>query len=446
MSDLPEHQTFPHSEESEKAFLCSLILYPELIDRCDTLSLALFFIPAHQTVFRMLIELRQADQPIDFVICKNWLKKNELLEEIGGAEYLNDLWQVVLTGANWEHYLNILKDKHLRRKTIQASQSLIQRMYDPSYGTQETLREITEVALTQIVTEIRPKVKLWPDVIDSAMLLLEKTSNNGLEGVLFDVKGIDDEIRGCRRGEYVIICAEVSVGKTALAMQGALNTAIGGGSVAMFSFEMSAVRMALRMFCQLGKIRMGLMRTRLFDAVERNRLLQVADVLRKLHIHMEDAFSMNINGLVSRCRQIHAKEPLELVVVDYLQLVTPGTAKRTDNREREVADISRKLKNMAGELDVTVIALSQLNEFGKMRESRSISQDADIILKIEPEGDSEHFRNVIIDKNRDGARGKKFPVTFEGQYVTFTDAPVDRPPNRELTPAKNGHKKHWNSD
>lgn len=436
---MTEPVTAPFSEDSEKAFLSSLIQYVEVIERCNTLTTAIFFVPAHQILFRMLVGLREEEQPIEFVICKAWLKKHELLDEVGGPEYLNDLWTFVPTGSNWEYYLNILKEHHVRRRTIQGCQSLMQRMYDQEYAAVESIRENVEHTLTEIVTEIRPKTKEWSDVVTLALEYLEKPINAGLQGVQFNIQSIDLELSGIRRGEYAVICAEVSVGKTAIAMQAALNSALCGNTVAIFSFEMSAIRMALRMFSQLGKVRMHTMRNKLFSDREHSSLLKTAKVLKTLPIKMEDAFNQNINGLVSRCRQIHAKEPLELVVVDYLQLVTP-CVKKNDNREREVADISRKLKNLAGELDIVVIALSQLNEFGKMRESRSISQDADIIIRLSPEeGDDENARNVTIDKNRDGPRGKTFPVTFEGQYVTFTDAPVESETNGK----KNGSRHHF---
>lgn len=413
----------PFSIDAEKAFLSSLFLRAGLVEQCESLNPQIFYIPAHRIIFQMLIDLWNSNSPQDFVTCKMWLRDHKQLEEVGGVEGLNEIWSFIPTSEAWAHYLGILKDNHIRRQTISSCHQLAQTMYDPAIDSNSSIQSVAESALSQLVVNLRKMAKEFPEIVTDTMSHICNDEPD-MSGVRFDIATLDTSLSGVKPGEYLVICAEVSAGKTALAIQAALTSAYANKRVAIFSFEMPAIQLVTRMISQRALIRMQSIRSKRFSQEELTRLRNLKEPLSKLPMHLDDSFDTSINGLVNRCRQIHAKNKLDLVVVDYIQLVTPGVEKRDLNREREVADISRKLKKLSGELDLSVIALSQLNETGKMRESRSISQDADIILRIEiPDPKKDTFREILIDKQRNGPRGQRVPVQFFGQYVTFEDCP-----------------------
>jgi replicative DNA helicase len=180
------------------------------------------------------------------------------------------------------------------------------------------------------------------------------------------------------------------------------------------------------MIANSGEISMRSLRTGQLTPQEHKRFGPTVEGLAKLPIFMEDSYAFSITRLISRCRQLKTKHELALVVVDYLQLVEGSNKRRNDNRQLEVADVSRSLTLMAKELGVAVLALSQLNDNGLLRESRAIGQDADIVLRIStPDSDDAFRRTIVIEKNRDGQRWKRIPVEFHGQYMCFSDAPLD---------------------
>jgi replicative DNA helicase len=426
MSEFPI--SLPHSVDAEKGLLSSMIQSIDVCSEClSQLPESIFFYPAHQHLFGTFSSLFSKNQPLDFLLIKKELSDSKLLEEVGGAEYVNEIWDFVPTAANWKHYAAIVKDNYVRRVTIQECMALTEAMYDPEVEAQGEVSSRVEKTLTKLALDIPRQDRSFKDQILDALYLLEqrRISGDTFSGALFGIKSLDQAICGVRPGDLCIVAAETSGGKTALALSAIKYTAaIKKRPVAVFSLEMPCAQLIERMFASEAHVSMRSLRSGLLSDREFQKLTGAQAVLNDCHIFIDDSSYGDIGKIVSECRRLRTKHGLELVVVDYLQLIDSPFVRKESNREREVANISRQLKNMAKELQIPVIALSQLNEEGKLRESRAIGQDADIVLKIGfPDSNDDSFaREIFIEKQRNGPRGESIPVRFDGEYMRFEDA------------------------
>jgi replicative DNA helicase len=403
----------------EHGLICSLILEPALLDECGRLNESVFYLPKFRILFRALKHFRDTSQPWDFPLFKKALADAGQLEEVGGLEGLSETWTFVPTAANWGDYLAHVQEYYQRRVVIQACQSLTEKMRDPH--SDSDIREIVEQTLTSLTLEASRPEKSFKEIVFEAVDWIEEQAQNpGLSGILFDIAGLDQALCGVQRGDVAVVGAATSGGKTALALQAALTSAKRGKAAAVFSLEMPARQLALRMLAYESRVPLGTLRTGILKDHQYKNLNDSVSRLASLPMFFEDDFNVDVNTVVSRCRRLKAKHNIELVVVDYLQLLQ--SCRKEHTREREVAESSRRLKGMARELDLTVITLSQLNDEGLLRESRAIGQDSDTVLIINPpEIEGTSGQSISILKQRNGPHGQMIPVRFLGQYMRFEE-------------------------
>jgi len=415
-------RSLPHSDDCERGLLCSMILSAEVRSECVAqVPSEAFYIPGNRTVFDALRALDQSGPAFDFHLVKKWLTDTNRLAEVGGAEGLSSLWSFVPTAANWEFYAKAVKENFQKRIALLQIQELSAQLYDQRLEFGSTIIEHVEKTLTKLALDIPRMEKAWRALmLDTLNQIEARTQAQGIIGAQFGVRSLDMAIGGICPSEYVVICAETSGGKSALALSLILHEAKRGIPVAVFSLEMSSTQVQERMLASDGRLSMKVLRSGMLTEHDFPKLTQSAERVSKLPIHFEEIYNMNIAEVVSRLRLLKVRHNIGLVVVDYLQLVSLG-AKET-SREREIAEISRRLRLLALELKIPVVTLSQLNDEGRLRESRAIGHDADTVIHI-GDGDSENAfeRNIVLKKNRNGQRGETVKLNFYGEFMTFED-------------------------
>jgi replicative DNA helicase len=417
----------PFNEDAEKGILCAATKSGEVLSHISAALLPeMFYIPRHRIIFRTLCALHSENVAIDPFTIASRLKDTQQLEEVGGRDFVDHLWNLWPTASGWGDYCEWLFEYYHRRVGIIEGQVLAEKLRGLVPGTvlSGTARALILESLEQIQAKLEARIvrdeKPFCELVDETLAEIEKRATSQVAtGIRFGLEKLDSEICGVQPGELCVISGQTSRGKSALALQAVLSAAGQGKSAALFTLEMPGTQMVERMFSADGEISMRAIREGLFSKSDRERLSLSAQRLRCHPICLRDDLA-DINVIVDRCRMLKADKDIELVVVDYLQLVESGRRGREDTREREVADVSRKLKGLARELKVSVIALSQLNDKGLLRESRAIGHDADIVLKIE-ESESEDSSDVdiVVEKHRSGGPGKRITVRFYGQYMKF---------------------------
>lgn len=447
----------PHSVEAEQAVLGGVLMRPQLMHAIvDLLTDQDFYLPAHSTIYKAFLELYGKSAPIDLISTAEQLKKQNALEDAGGAVYLGELAQAIVSGANAEYYATIVHDKALQRGLINACSGIIANCYDASREVGELLDESEQAvfSISQRTSgkDFTPTRELLEKVFDNLSKLAD--AKDVLTGVTTGYTRLDKLTAGLQPSDLVIVAARPSMGKTAFSMCMALNAAVRQHvPVAVFSLEMSKEQLMQRMLAVWGKVDLSrLRRPSLLTDEDWKRLYDAADVVARAPIFIDDTPALTTLELRARTRRLKADKGLGLVVVDYLQLMR--TSRRTDSRELEISDISRSLKGLAKEMNVPVVALSQLNRkveergdkrpmLSDLRESGAIEQDADVIMFVyrddvykfqkpaerPPQGVAE----IIIGKQRNGPVGIA-ELMYMSPYTSFEDiAPDWMPP-----PSENG--------
>ena len=440
----------PHSAEAEQAVLSGVLMRPDVLHVVvDILTAEDFYLPAHTAIFAAILDLYRKSAPIDLVTLAEQLRSRGALEEAGGAVYLGELSQAVVSGANAEYYAGIVRDKALQRNLITACSGIIGNCYDASRDVAGLLDESEQAvfAISQRTTgRDFSGSKL---LVDSVFEKLEKlaAARDDFTGVTTGYKKLDRLTGGLQPSDLIIVAARPSMGKTAFSMCLALNAAIRQNvSVAVFSLEMSKEQLMQRMLAVRAKVDMSkLRRPYLLTDDDWNNLYAAADVVSRAPIFIDDTPALSTLELRARARRLKAEHDLGLVVVDYLQLMRAG--RRTDSRELEISDISRSLKSLAKEMNVPVVALSQLNRkveergdkrpmLSDLRESGAIEQDADMIMfvyrddvyKFTKPADRplQGIAEIIIGKQRNGPVGVA-ELTYMSPYTSFEDLEPDMP-------------------
>ena len=420
----------PYSEDSERALLCSMILDADVLASCSGLSFGVFYLPKHQIVFRALSEFHATDRPIDFVPIKNHLDAAGQLEDVGGMVGLNEIWSFVPSGANWRYYLDIVSDRHQRRVTILSCQKISASMHDVLTERTGSVREEAEQALAKLAIDTVKQEKTFREQILDTLDELETLSETVCKkGAIFGIKSLDDAISGMLPKEVWVIAAESSQGKSALAMQAALYSSMQRGLYTLvFSLEMGASELIKRMLSHEGSVSMRHMRDGLFPKSDLDKLHAAVDKLATAKMHIYDDFNLNWNSIASYCRQKQtelskAGDKLGLVIMDYLQLIESSATE--ERKELEISANVQASKSLAKELGCPVVAVSQLNEQGKLYGARSIKHHADgllLILKNEKSNESGMI-DIAVAKMRNGPRDVLFPTRFYGEFMTFEDRP-----------------------
>jgi len=415
-------QHAPHSEDMERGLLCSMMLSKEVLEECSALiARNAFFIPANGLIFDALRSWNDGELPRDYHGFKEQLRQDKQLEEIGGVEYLSNLWGFVPTSANWRFYADTVLDYYRRRVVINECNALRDKMYSPEEA-EESVQGAAESVFTKLSTHLNPRQKPFKTLVLETLDLLEERSKQiEKSGVLFGIPELDNVIGGLHPGELWVIAAQTSGGKSALAMQSALHSAINRKiASAIFSLEMDAHELIERMLAHTGLVSMRSLRRGTFTERECAQLNRGVEALCPLKLYIEDDYSLGTTAIISRCRQLKVKHDIGLVIIDYFQLLEGVSNQYEERREREVSKVVRASKMLARELSIPVIGISQLNDDGRLRESRAIGHHADGVLTLDPpESEEEDMVDITVVKMRNGPRGKKIPVQFLGEFMQF---------------------------
>ena len=423
----------PASIDAEKALLGSLFLYPETFRFTfeENLQPEDFFAPANRKIYQVMKDLNQENKPIDVATVITRLQDLQELNKVGGLDHIMHLTDLAISSANSVHYITTIKEKALLRRLIEVSEKIRQKSYEGQYDPLDVLNEaesmILKVSRDRKVTEFKNSKETFNELIKRIHLLREK---GGMTGVPSGFTFLDNITNGFQDGDLIIIAARPSVGKTAFALNIASNTAIRyDRKVAVFSLEMPAIHLAMRMMAAKGNVEIRKLRTgKNLGNEDWGRIDEAKGQLEKAGIFIDDSPTIKVNDIFAKCRKLQSDHGLDLIIIDYLQLIAPSVSK-TENRQLEVSEISRSLKQMARELKVPVIALSQLSrsiEMGRerkpmlsdLRESGAIEQDADLVMflhrKIDKKKDEDDSAaknlvkeiELIIAKHRNGATGE----------------------------------------
>ncbi len=431
----------PHSIEAEQSVLGGLMLSPEAFDRiADRLTEDDFYRKDHRLIWRAINGLADRNMPFDAVTLGDWFEANELGEMISGPGYLVELANSTPSAANISAYADIVREKSVLRQLIDAGTTITANGYRPEGRSTQEVLEAAEQSVFHIAEAgargRKSSVPMRVAVKDAFRLLTERYQNRGqLTGLPTGFADLDEKTAGLQPSDLIIVAARPSMGKTALAVNIAEHAAIRNKkAVAIFSMEMSASQLAFRLISSVGRIHQQNLRTGDLAEEDWPRVTSAITMLSDAKIFIDDTPALSPVDLRSRARRLQREHGgLGLIVIDYLQLMqVPGNK---ENRATEISEISRGLKALAKELDVPVVALSQLNRsleqradkrpmMSDLRESGAIEQDADVILFIyrdeyyNSESTDKGKAEIIIGKQRNGPTGM-IKLTFLGQYTKF---------------------------
>jgi len=434
----------PHNLEAEQALLGSMFLSSEAVEQALSIIVAQdFYRPAHARIFAAMEYLYARGIPIDHVSVADRLEASGELEAAGGKPYLLDVTQIVPTAANAMRYAQIVKRTAMLRQLIGAATQIVTMGFDAPDDIdtviEDSERLIFEVTSKRVESNFRPMEELLQIGFHQLEELFERKEH--VTGVPTGYKDLDKLLAGLHAGDLVILAARPSVGKTALALNMAVNAAKKGTSVALFSLEMSAEQLVQRVLCSEARINLQDVRTGYIKEQDWGSIHQAMGRLAELDLWVDDTAAISIFEVRTKARRQLRGKPKGLVVVDYLQLMQPQTRRSEMNRTVEIGEISRGLKILAKELDAPVLALSQLSraveqrhgkrpQLSDLRESGSIEQDADVVMFIDRNTDlyaedqdgrpAKGMAELIIAKHRNGPTGS-IPLVFNERFTKFIE-------------------------
>jgi replicative DNA helicase len=432
----------PAAVDVEIAVLGAMILSPEAVPKVlESVTPEVFFDKRNATIYSAMISLFESNEPIDTVSLFEELKKNSKLDSAGGSAYISKLAQDVSSAANVEYHSKIIVEKWILRKLISSSMDIATQAYS---GTEDVF-SILDAAESTIfkITEagLKESYKGMDRAVKEAIEHIEAIHSKQLASfsVPTGFYALDDVLGGFQKSDLVIVAARPSMGKTAFALSAARNAAIDHKvPIAIFSLEMATIQLVVRLICAEAKINAHNVRTGNFKAEDGSKISRTAHRLSEAPIYIDDTPGQNVLEIRAKARRLKAEKNIGLIIIDYLQLMTAST--KTNSREQEISTISRSLKTLAKELNVPVIALSQLNravetrtdkrpQLSDLRESGSIEQDADVVIFLtRPEyygitqfadGEStEGIAEIIVAKQRNGPTGD-VKLKFIKNYARF---------------------------
>jgi replicative DNA helicase len=429
----------PQNVEAEESVLGSMMLSSEAIaDVVEILDPDDFYRSANSKIYTSLRGLYARGEPVDLITAVAALEQQGMLDEVGGRLYLRDLTDQVPTPASAGHYAQIVSKAALRRRLISAAAEIMDRAYT-SADDAEAVADAAEQRIYDVARrEDKEEVAMLRELVDQAMLDLETIQNreSAYTGLPTGFRDLDDLTSGLQPGNLVIIAARPGIGKSSLAMNLARNVAVAHHPVAVFSLEMSRTEIGMRLLCAEARVPWDRIRSKRVGPQDWSNVVHAAEVLHDAPLHIVDAGNVNIVDIRAKARRMRtSRGGLSLIIVDYMQLMTSPNARRPDNRQQEVAEISRSLKLLAKELHIPVVALSQLNrnpearadkrpQLSDLRESGSIEQDSDVVVFIHrDDADPEKKRDaeLIIAKHHNGPTGS-VRLNFEPSLTQFRNA------------------------
>ncbi len=431
----------PQAIEAEQAVLGGLMLSPESINHLgDLLIDADFYLQAHRVIYKAIIELAGKQQPYDAITIGEWLQANNLASQVGGTEYLIDLVSQTPSAANIKAWAEIVREKSILRQLIEAGTDIVNNGFVPDGREIKELLAEAEQSVFKIAEQGARAKKSFVAMKDAAKeayeQIIKRFDNQGsLSGLPSGFSELDKMTSGLQNQDLIILAARPAMGKTTLALNIAEYAAMKTKkAVAVYSMEMSSAQLAQRLLSSIGRINANNLRSGELAEEDWSRLTSAIKMLTDTKIFIDDTPALSPHELAFRARRLKREHDLGLIVVDYLQLMqVPGNK---ENRATEISEISRSLKALAKELDIPIIALSQLNRglesrtdkrpiMSDLRESGGIEQDADIILFIyrdeyynKENSPDKGLAEIIVSKHRNGETGS-FKLKFFGEYTKF---------------------------
>ena len=435
-------RSLPQSVEAEQSVIGSMIIDKNAIAKVlEGLEEEDFYRDAHKVIYKTILEMFRNDIAVDLLTLLEYLKSTDMLERAGGVTYITELSSSVPTTANLSAYIKIVSDKSTLRKLIKASTAII----EESYNNQSQVENVVDIAEKKIfnIAEKRTTKDFEPlsDVLERGFAQIERLFNNKGEitGVGSGFTDLDAKTSGFQSGDMILIAARPSMGKTTFALNIAEHAALREHkSVVIFSLEMSKEQLAYKLLCSEANVDMLKLRTGTLEDKDWENIAMAAGPLSKAKIYIDDTAGVTVMEMRSKCRRLKIEYGIDLIVIDYLQLMSGGAG--SDNRQQEVSEISRSIKALAKEMECPVIALSQLSRapeqradhrpmLSDLRESGSIEQDADIVMFLyrdeyyNKETEDKNIGECIIAKQRNGPVGTA-KLAWLGQYSKFGNLDV----------------------
>ena len=427
----------PQNVEAEKSVLGAMLIDEDAIgSSIESLDETLFYEDSHRKIFRAIIDLYQDRKNVDLITLSDKLKNDGLLEAVGGVTYLSILVDFVPTSANVEHYVHIVKEKGVLRKLIKNATQIISDSYDAKGNiesvvdnAEKLIFEIADLKQKQQSVHIKDLVKEGIEKIDKLYQRKEHVT-----GIATGFLKFDSMTSGLQPADLVILAARPSMGKTALALSIAEYVGIQQNKgVAIFSLEMSKEQLVQRMLCSQARVDAHKVRSGMLSPADWPKLTAAAGKLSESKIFIDDTPAISVLELRAKARRLKANGDIQLIVLDYIQLMRSAT--KSDSRQQEISEISRSLKALARELSVPVLALSQLSravesrqdkrpQLSDLRESGAIEQDADVVVLMireeyyEPTDENKGLADIIIAKQRNGPVGT-VKMAFLKEYTRF---------------------------
>jgi replicative DNA helicase len=440
------HRTPPHSVEAEQGVLGSMLISPRdaIGEVVEKITADYFYVPAHQTIFDVLVDLWNTGAGIDLITFTQVLRDRNLLETVGGAALVTNLYTFVPTAANVGYYIDIVRDKYILRSIIAASTESVRRAYEEQDEVGNLLDEVEQRIFAVGEDRFKGQMLSMKDQVMEAIESIEKLyeRKGGITGVSTGFVEFDRMTSGMHPSEMIVIAARPSMGKTALAMNIAEHVAINEKlPVGVFSLEMSGQQLVQRLLCSRARVNLQKVRDGFLGERDFPSLTAAASKLAEAKIFIDDSASLTILELRAKARRLKAQQDVQLIIIDYLQLLRSTSRRAQDNRQLEISEISAGLKGLSKELKIPVIVVAQLNRqpeqrtggkprLSDLRESGSIEQDADLVgLLVRPEmyEEDEEARQeksgeaeLIIAKQRNGPVGE-IPLTFLKEFTRFED-------------------------
>lgn len=437
---MEKFKTMPHSIEAEQSVLGSMLINNEApLTILSVLNCDDFYSSANKLIFERMNELYRANKPIDFVTLTDYLEKRGELESVGGIDYLTSLTNSVPSAANFKYYVDIVKRDSLFRKLISAGQKIIENSYlagDDKAALNFAEKQIFDIAEKQDFSSLEHIEGALKEVIEKLNKIAKDPSS--LRGLSTGFTDLDALTNGLQNSDLILLAARPGVGKTSLAMNIINNVAtLGKKSCAIFSLEMPKTQIAQRSMCSIGEVSMEKALKGQLSVDEWTALVKASRKLSEAKIYIDDSSINDPNDILSKCRRIKREHGLDLVMIDYLQLMRADKNSVFDNKVLEVGEITRSLKIAARELDVPIILLSQLSRaveqrkgdhkpvLSDLRDSGSIEQDADIVMFIyKPDmyndviTEESDVAELILAKHRNGPIGS-VKLRWNGETTSF---------------------------
>lgn len=436
----------PHSLEAEQSILGGMLVYPHVVSIASDQGLLAddFYLDIHQRIYCAMQDIIDSHKPIDVTTLTTRLQDKDELSLAGGIDYIIKLSDTAISPANSLHYIELIKERAHLRRLIYTAQEIVENGYDASVGIDEVLdkaeRDILKVTRDRRATDFKSSRMVISEVLSELIRL--RNADSHVTGIKTGYLDLDRITNGFQRGDLIILAARPAMGKTAFALNLALNASFyNSGAIAIFSLEMPAEQLMKRILSAKSSVEGNKLRSGYLSNDEFNRINEAANELMAGKLFVDDSSNIRIADIYSKCRKLKSEHGLDLVVIDYLQLISGSSKRGSDNRQQEISEISRSLKGLAREMECPVIALSQLSRsvesrpdkhpmLSDLRESGAIEQDADIVMFLyreeyySKEKDDKKDASVTektdvdIAKHRNGATAK-IELAFQKSISAF---------------------------